>query len=716
MGTTTGPDDFDVAVIGGGPAGSTTAALLAREGRRVVVIDRDRWPRYHIGESLLPGVLPFLEELGAKEAVEALGFHRKTGQTFRWGKDRTPWRLDFRELDVYPYAYFVERADFDHALLQNAKRLGAELREETSAEGVLVDPSGRVRGVNTRGPDGEARAVTARYVVDASGQVALLAKRFDTRRWVKGLRNLAVWSYWEGTVTPPSPEDEHIFTVSIPDGWVWFIPLRNGRVSVGVVTVDWTRERAAQPRDERDLDGWYERTARGAETIGEMLSGGRRVEPVRAQRDWSYCTTRFHGPGYCLAGDAACFIDPILSTGVQLAMTGGYLAALAVNSALGEPAREAAFFRYYQQAYLATYREQLTQVRYFYRTEAHRESVFWKSKRLLRVDPQLDGALAFVFLNSGLARHVTAEHPHDLPGQARAAFSSLRDAPEARPVAYRPATPDARRQLVPPGDFAVTEGPDRRLYGVSQRGLTLTLTLEPLRSPRWSQRPEGTALLFEVASSPASDPVGTVTVERDRDDLPHGVARHGGLAATTRAYRWMKPHEALLRRAAEDLLALADSTDLAALDTRVRASFTEASARGWSLARLPPVDRLALVEHPVSAELRRESDGAAVWVIAQARRRPEAHESPFARTRFVDLDYSSGAGERLDDDALAAVESVAVATRDALRAASTLPEAIDLCQTVFARAEGVPAGWRLASVRRVAPNLWADDEDPITDE
>lgn len=695
--------DYDVIIIGGGPAGSTAAALLAREGRRVLALERERMPRYHIGESLLPSVLPFLEELGCMAEVEAAGFQRKTGQTFSWGDDRTPWSLDFRRLDVYPSALFVERQDFDHILWNNAARLGAEVREGAAVDDVLTEGP-RVVGVVARLGDDPPRPLTARYVLDASGQHALLARRFATRRWVKGLRNLAVWSYWRGAGRLPPPGDEHIITEAIDDGWIWFIPLRGGVTSVGVVTVDWDRARAGAAR--ADLAGWYERTVRASEAVGPHLTRASRVEDVRAQRDWSYCSTRFHGPGYCLAGDAACFVDPILSTGVHLAMTGGYLAALALHSALARPHQEAPYMRYFQRAYGTTYRELLTQVRYFYRVQAHRESIFWRSKRLLKVDPRLDGALAFLFLNSGLARHVTSQHPHDLPGQAHALFPEELGGSPAEAVPYRPRA--ASRELVAPGGYVVHVGPDRRLYGVVQRGFQLHL--QPSESPRWRERPPGTAALLEVAAADSGDPIGTLLVEAERPDTPPTALRRAGLACTTRRYRGMDAREPALREAAAAVLAAGEGPagDFTAFEARARVRFAHADGRAWHLGAPPPVDSVALVEHPVSAEFRRARDGAAVWVIAQARRDPRAHEAPFARTRLVDVDYS--AGGPLDDDALALIDAAVARVRAATRAEATLSRGVAACQDALLAAGDLRAGWSLVAVRRVAPNRWADAE------
>lgn len=525
--------DYDVLVLGGGPAGSTAAALLAREGRRVALLERERFPRYHIGESLLPSVLPFLEELGVAGEVARHGFQRKLGQTFVWGRDRSPWVLDFRELDVYPYAYFVERSEFDEVLLRNAARHGAEVHEGVAVEDAIVDEGGRVRGVRARRSDtGEAWSPTARYVIDATGQNALLARKAGERQYVDGLRNVAVWAYWEGAGRLPSPADEHIITVSTETGWIWFIPMQNGRTSVGVVTSDVSELRSGGGAREDELADFYLRSVARAELVGELLGGARQVTSIHTQRDWSYCARRFYGPGFLLAGDAACFIDPILSTGVHLAMTGGYNAALSVHSALSEPAHEPAFMRYFQRSYTATYRDLLTQVRYFYRVEAHRESVFWKSKRILRVDPRLDGSLAFLFLTSGLARHVVADAPHDLPAQAHAAFPS-RIGPGD--VAYRPGA--SARALVGASRLVVTDAAGA-LLSMEQEGMRLRL--RPIAEAPFAARPARTAFLIEVAR-PDGAPIGTLLVEAARPNLPPSARVVRGFALHARPYRGRSP-------------------------------------------------------------------------------------------------------------------------------------------------------------------------------
>lgn len=693
------PPDYDVLVLGGGPAGSTAAALLAREGRSVALLERERGPRYHIGESLLPSVLPFLEELGVAEEVAARGYQRKLGQTFVWGRDRSPWVLDFRELDVYPFAYFVERADFDALLLRNAARHGAAVHEGVTVEDVLTDEAGRVRGVRARRADtGEAWSPTARYVLDATGQNALLARRSGERQYVEGLRNVAVWSYWEGAGRLAPPADEHIITVSTETGWIWFIPLRDGRTSVGVVTSDVGELRAGGAAREDELAEFYRRALGRAELVGELLAGARQVDGMHTQRDWSYCARRFYGPGFALAGDAACFIDPILSTGVHLAMTGGYNAALALHSALAQPAHEPAFMRYFQRSYTATYRDLLTQVRYFYRVEAHRESVFWKSKRILRVDPRLDGSLAFLFLTSGLARHVVADAPHDLPAQAHAAFPS-RLGPGG--VAYRPGA--AARALSGGARLVVTDA-DGALLAIEQEGMRLRL--RPIAEAPFAARPARTAFLVEVARADG-DPVGTLLCEPARPNLPPGARLVRGFALHARPYRGRDADGALRAAADAAAAAIADSaeTDLAALESDVREALESAGGEAWDLARPAPLGDPEVAAMPVVAEYLRAADGEPVWVVVSTRRAPEVLENPYWRGRLADLNYTTRAAhDALPADLRALLDAAVDALTAAERACDTASALLDRLAAATDPARA--AGWRLAGVRRIeAPTL-----------
>jgi FAD-dependent halogenase len=251
---------WDAIVIGGGPAGSGAATYLATHGRRVLVLERERFPRAHIGESLLPGVLPYLDALGVRDAVERAGFERKEGQTFVWGVDRTPWEIDFRELDVHPYAYFVDRARFDALLLGRAREAGAVVEEERAVTRVLFE-KGRAVGVVSRGAGGE-RTDTGRFIIDASGQSAIVARGADLRRVVRGLKNVAWWAYWEGATRLPGHKRAHILTTSVPEGWIWVIPLGN-TTSVGVVTSAATKE----ARERLGPSAWYESVLRASEPV-----------------------------------------------------------------------------------------------------------------------------------------------------------------------------------------------------------------------------------------------------------------------------------------------------------------------------------------------------------------------------------------------------------------------------------------------------------------
>src|SRR5512143_187890 len=186
----------DVVVIGGGPAGSVAAGFLAQAGLRVRLFERERFPRYHIGESLLSATMPVLEALGVMPAIEAAGFVRKPGGTFVWGSHREPWSFFFRDdPGGRPHAFHVVRAEFDHLLLQHAAALGAEVREAHRVEAVAYD--GAVNRVVARDEQGAVVEATAPWVIDASGQQALLGRRDQQRRFDPFFKNLAVFSYFE---------------------------------------------------------------------------------------------------------------------------------------------------------------------------------------------------------------------------------------------------------------------------------------------------------------------------------------------------------------------------------------------------------------------------------------------------------------------------------------------------------------------------------------
>ncbi len=410
-------NEYDVVVIGGGPAGSSAAALLAQQGRRVLVAERSRFPRHHVGESTLLSIHSPLRWLGVADRVAAAGFRRKTGASYLWGHDRTPWSFHFWELDDDPsgwrrsYSYEVERDVFDQVLLDHARDCGATVLEGVNVGDLLLDGDARIRGVGLQTTDTAraARPVHAALVIDASGQSCLSGRRFGWRRMHDRLRNSATYGYWSGG--PPqyvrlggdlSPADHsNIVIASTEFGWVWVIPLRGDRVSIGVV-----------------LAGGSERppTAAGRAAYVDLVSSCAELapilrdltpvdgEPIRYVRDWSYRCSQFTGPGLLLAGDAACFVDPILSTGLHLALRAGISAGCAAHSILcGQDERLMRLW--YDSTYRAAYQQYEQMALWWYHGDRNRERWFERSRRL--IDPAQYGAdlparRAFVQLAAGM--------------------------------------------------------------------------------------------------------------------------------------------------------------------------------------------------------------------------------------------------------------------------------------------------------------------------
>ncbi|HSE46607.1 MAG TPA: NAD(P)/FAD-dependent oxidoreductase, partial [Gemmatimonadales bacterium] len=343
--------DADVIVIGGGPAGTTAATMLARKGWSVVLFERERFPRDHIGESLLPASIPVLEELGAMPAIREAGFLPKWGATMVWGTSREPWSWYFRETNrAQPHSYQVWRPQFDQILLENSRRSGVDVREGHRVREVLFDGATAV-GVRV-GDDAAERTVRSRFVVDASGQEGLLGRARGLRRPDDQFRNLAIFAYFTNAGRLPEPDDTNIFIESYSEGWSWVIPLHTGWTSVGFVM----DSKVAQEAVRRDgLEATYVRQIGLAAHTGRMLSSATRVAGPTIIRDWSYVSEDIAGDGYVIAGDAACFIDPLFSTGVHLALSAGVLASAYVTSALKDPAMREPAGRVYASLYYNQY-------------------------------------------------------------------------------------------------------------------------------------------------------------------------------------------------------------------------------------------------------------------------------------------------------------------------------------------------------------------------
>ena len=383
----------DVVVIGGGPGGSTVATMLARQGIDVLILERDRFPRHHVGESLLPASVPVLEELGVMPAVQQAGFLPKWGATMVWGSNAEPWSWYFRETNQkYPHSYQVWRPQFDQLLLDNSRKTGVEVREGHRVVDVVFR-DGRATGVRYSTEDGAEGTVDARFVVDASGQSGLIAHKLDSRQWDPFFRNLSVYAYYSGANRLPPPDDTNIFIESYSHGWLWCIPLHTGWSSVGAV-VDSTTGQEGIRRD--GLKGFLTGQIRQAAYTSEMLQHAEMALGPFIVKDWSYTSAKFAGDGYILVGDAACFVDPLFSSGVHLALMAGVLAAAQVTTALKDPELGKASGSVYQELYLKEYSHFRDMARLFYSSNLASDSYFWEVRRLLDGDAEFSPRHSFI--------------------------------------------------------------------------------------------------------------------------------------------------------------------------------------------------------------------------------------------------------------------------------------------------------------------------------
>ncbi|MFG0284736.1 MAG: NAD(P)/FAD-dependent oxidoreductase [Phycisphaerales bacterium JB039] len=318
--------EFDVAIVGGGPAGSTAACLLRKYDPqlRVLVLEKEQFPREHIGESQLPAVSGILHEMGCWDKVEAANFPVKLGATFTWGADDECWDFDFYPVEDFRdearpakyagqrrfTAFQVERAIYDKILLDHARELGCEVREQTAVREVVRD--GDACG-GLKLDSGET--VTARWYLDASGAAGLFRRSFEVGSDApKELRNIAIYDYWNDArwAVEIGVGGTRIQVRSLPFGWIWFIPLGPKRASVGLVCpAEYYRQRGL------GTEALYLEALEAQPQIKDLLSGATR-EGVRTVKDWSHISDRLCGDNWMLIGEAAGFADPILSAGLTV--------------------------------------------------------------------------------------------------------------------------------------------------------------------------------------------------------------------------------------------------------------------------------------------------------------------------------------------------------------------------------------------------------------
>jgi flavin-dependent dehydrogenase len=335
----------DVLVVGGGPAGSTIAALLAERGRHVVLVEKDHHPRFHIGESLLPQNLPLFDRLGVRAEVERSSI-RKHGIEFVSPYHNKCVRYDFQNaLDKrFPYSFQVRRSTFDNILLRNAATKGAEVIEGYRVTNIDFPEHGPP-SITGRDAAGQTRQWTASFVVDASGRDTLLAAQMGMKHRNPRNNSAAIFGHFTGAHRLAGKAEGNITIVWFDNGWFWFIPLSDGTTSVGAVCpAPFLKNRGT------DLASFFMGVIASCPEIADRLKHATLVGSVVATGNYSYGSQRTSGRNFILVGDACAFIDPVFSTGVYLAMTTAFWAADAVEIALHAPHRAQRALRRYDAA------------------------------------------------------------------------------------------------------------------------------------------------------------------------------------------------------------------------------------------------------------------------------------------------------------------------------------------------------------------------------
>jgi 1H-pyrrole-2-carbonyl-[peptidyl-carrier protein] chlorinase len=370
-----------VVVIGGGPAGSTTASYLRLAGVPCRVYDAVQHPRAHVGESLVPSTTRVLREIGFLPTMERVGFIKKFGAAWHPPGREGVLTIEFGEFPQpgvdQPYTYQVDRGLLDELLLRHAQSLGAEVVEEARVREVMTQGD-RVVGVVVDGPRGREE-VRAEVVVDASGRKAVLGRQLGFYVKDPVFDQFAVHAWFEGVDRGPARSADfiHIYFLKVLRGWAWQIPITPTVTSMGVVA-----ERAVFRESKLDPEGWFHRWMSSTPDGATAMASARRVNEFKLEADYSYSMTRLAGEGFLLVGDAARFVDPIFSSGVSVAMEGARAASRAICAGFAEPESAAEIYRAFEARmrsgvsvwyeFIRLYYRLMPQFTYFLQSPKHR--------------------------------------------------------------------------------------------------------------------------------------------------------------------------------------------------------------------------------------------------------------------------------------------------------------------------------------------------------
>ncbi|KAG1776888.1 putative halogenase [Suillus placidus] len=344
------PTSTEILVVGGGPAGSYAAAALAREGFEVTLLEAAHFPRYHIGESLLPSVRPFLAFVGAEESIMNYGFTIKPGAAVKLNQFKREGYTDFIALNPDNGSWNVIRSEFDDLLFRHASKCGATVFDNTRVAEFQFNGERPVSADWSNASTGIQGRISFNYLVDASGRNGIMSTKYlKNRRYNQALNNVACWGYWDGTGSymPGTTRQNAIWVEALEDesGWAWFIPLHDGSTSVGIVMDQESSNRkkkasrAISGASSSNLLAHYKEELSRAPGVLKLIGNGilrndGKPEAVKSASDFSYSAPSYAGDHFRLAGDSGAFIDPFFSSGVHLAFTGGLSAALTIAASI----------------------------------------------------------------------------------------------------------------------------------------------------------------------------------------------------------------------------------------------------------------------------------------------------------------------------------------------------------------------------------------------